>query len=627
MMKHILISLLLIMPFCMHAQYREKSFMMPRNESCNKQYVGLTASQDTTISVNCQNSIGELYITGTATLNNWDSGHIRVTLTDSYNMEYLVYELYPLLADSLTTSFHRMSIETCVLDDVVPQDLYITVSDASFSLDSIYFVEKSRSVRASETNPFTLQEEQNKIIIDKLNANLGARDIPWRAGSTSMASLTFDEKKRMFGGTVPNLGGFEYYVGGIFVSPNYTQSHAVEERSSSPYVDEWDWRNRHGKNWNTPARDQENCSSCWVFASIATLESYINLYYNQLINYDLSEQEIVSCSSDKDACGGGLPPTAFNYIQNNGVVNEACFKYTASNNDCSNKGADPIDVISTSEQYSEETNSISYNLIKRLVISKPICLWLTSPLNHAVELVGYKTIQAGDTVYNDLDRYITIGNNSSLIGETAWIIKNSHGPDWGNQGFALLVPPNGSIFGVLSFNGEVQSNVYANDDVVCSDNDNDGYYYWGIGPKPAHCPSWAPDTPDGDDSDYTKGPVDEYGYLYDIPSMISDSTIYIAQDTEWNTRKYVYHNVYVYGGKTLRISNDINFYRGASLHLSSGSKLIIDGGSLTDVSITYVGTSGTSIQLLNNGTLNYLNNQDFTVPLGVSLEITNGKIN
>ena len=139
-MKRFLISLVLIMPFCMHAQYREKCFMMPRNESCNKQHVGLTAAQDTTISVNYQNSIGELYITGTATLDNWDSGHIRVTLTDSYNMEYLVYELYPLLADSLTTSFHRVSIETCVLDDVVPQDLHITVSDASFSLDSIYFV-------------------------------------------------------------------------------------------------------------------------------------------------------------------------------------------------------------------------------------------------------------------------------------------------------------------------------------------------------------------------------------------------------------------------------------------------------------------------------------------------------
>ena len=50
--------------------------------------------------------------------------------------------------------------------------------------------------------------------------------------------------------------------------------------------------------------------------------------------------------------------------------------------------------------------------------------------------------------------------------------------------------------------------------------------------KPAHCPNWVPDTPDGDDSDYTKGPLDENGFPADIPSMIADSIIYITQDTE-----------------------------------------------------------------------------------------------
>jgi hypothetical protein len=25
-------------------------------------------------------------------------------------------------------------------------------------------------------------------------------------------------------------------------------------------------------------------------------------------------------------------------------------------------------------------------------------------------------------------------------------------------------------------------------DIVCEDRDGDGYYYWGIGPKPSNCP-------------------------------------------------------------------------------------------------------------------------------------------
>lgn len=123
------------------------------------------------------------------------------------------------------------------------------------------------------------------------------------------------------------------------------------------------------------------------------------------------------------------------------------------------------------------------------------------------------------------------------------------------------------------------------------------------------------------------GPMDEYGHLVDLPSMIPDSTIYITQNTVWTTRKYVYHDVYVNSGKTLRITNNINFYRGTKLYLASGSTLIVDGATLTDVSINYAGTTGTSIQILHNGTIKCVDNQDFVVPLGVNLDVNYGKIN
>lgn len=42
--------------------------------------------------------------------------------------------------------------------------------------------------------------------------------------------------------------------------------------------------------------------------------------------------------------------------------------------------------------------------------------------------------------------------------------------------------------------------------VTCSDNDNDGYYYWGLGAKPATCPKYSPAEEDANDSNQLLGP-------------------------------------------------------------------------------------------------------------------------
>jgi len=194
-----------------------------------------------------------------------------------------------------------------------------------------------------------IQDKQRRYIIDRLNTNLRARHIPWEAGLTSVARMTYDEKKALFGGKMPNLGGFEYYVGGIFVMPDKNESKDITKASLNstldPYVQEWDWRNQHGKNWISPVKDQGSCGSCWAFATIGTLESYINLYYNRLLNYNLSEQELVSCSTS-NGCGGGSIENALTYIEQNGIVLESCFSYSATNGTCSDKCTNPDEIIS-----------------------------------------------------------------------------------------------------------------------------------------------------------------------------------------------------------------------------------------------------------------------------------------
>ena len=52
-----------------------------------------------------------------------DSGFIRILLVDDDNREYLVYETYPLLADSVKYTIHNTGEETILLDNIVPSSL------------------------------------------------------------------------------------------------------------------------------------------------------------------------------------------------------------------------------------------------------------------------------------------------------------------------------------------------------------------------------------------------------------------------------------------------------------------------------------------------------------------------
>jgi hypothetical protein len=98
-----------------------------------------------------------------------------------------------------------------------------------------------------------------------------------------------------------------------------------------------------------------------------------------------------------------------------------------------------------------------------------------------------------------------------LIGKTAWQCKLSFGKDWGDEGYMYLV---GEVWdlALYSLSGPAYSWKHRYDDILCVDNDNDGYYSWGIGPKPRYCPE-CPDEPDGDDTDPCIGPMNEYGFF------------------------------------------------------------------------------------------------------------------
>jgi len=176
-------------------------------------------------------------------------------------------------------------------------------------------------------------------------------------------------------------------VGGIFEiksdSPSQAQATAV---SNFPEV--WDWRNVHGENWNTSIKDQGGCGSCWAFGATAATETNINLFYNQHADFNLSEQDAVSCSK-AGSCEGGSQESTLRYYFNTGIVDENCFPYQASDSACLAKCGNWTDRLTKTGGIETYWTVDNEDQLKRLLLEKGSLSISLGKWHHAMALVGY----------------------------------------------------------------------------------------------------------------------------------------------------------------------------------------------------------------------------------------------
>jgi cathepsin L len=228
----------------------------------------------------------------------------------------------------------------------------------------------------------------------------------------------------------------------------------------------FDWRDS-GK--VSPVRDQGACGSCWAFAAIAAYESSY-LIENKLTappaaNPNASEQQALDCSFDAYTCQGGWHDKVFDYLKKPGETTRSSYHnppYTGAKLMCS---------PTTNREYTAvEWDFVAGATIpKAPVLKKAICEHgpVVAAVNSAAwdkrlpdkMRFAYSVKQNPNFLKNypkgvfkgspsksnltsaslrsgDIDHDVLIvGWDDSL---KAWIIKNSWGEDWGDNGFVKL---------------------------------------------------------------------------------------------------------------------------------------------------------------------------------------------
>jgi PKD repeat protein len=452
---------------------------------------------------------------------------VQVILVDTRGEEYLIYETYPLLEESNSFTIDNLCEETGLLNRLQPKSLRIEVRNATIKITSITYSSSADQIADVNKMRKDKKELQNNWKINRINKTIQAKGLSWVAGETEVSALSYADKKKLYGqSTFPS--GIEYYVGGVLSSGDGS---TLKSATITAMVDNWDWRNRHGKNWITSVKNQGNCGSCWAFAVTGATEALVNLFYNQTLNMNLSEQTLLSCSG-AGTCSGGYPSTALDYVKNTGIIDEAAFPYTATDQVCTNKSSNPTELfkIAGREDFGSSNYPVSEDNLKKMIIKYgPVSGGLLD-WSHAMTLIGWQVVKEGDRFYyRDLNKstcWYTVPAGSALIGKTVWIFKNSWGSSWGDGGYVYVETNISNFAWTHALVAPVQS-LKQNYTVQCVDNDHDGYYWWGLGAKPANCPP-SPAEEDGNDADATLGPLDSNGYCIPltaaapVPDFVAD---------------------------------------------------------------------------------------------------------
>ncbi|XP_048000819.1 cathepsin K-like [Leguminivora glycinivorella] len=256
-----------------------------------------------------------------------------------------------------------------------------------------------------------------KFVVDHNRQNLG-----FKLALNHLSDLTPAERKHMSGGRRSK-------------NPSATIPFPHSERQVGDIMaqipEEYDMRL---EGIISPVKNQDKCGSCWTFATAAAVEGALARLDGRIL--DLSEQSIVDCSweGENEGCNGGFPKEALKHIMKHGIPLEEDYGgYLNENGYCH------------LENVTEVFKIRGFTMVTPLSVSAmKVALYKYGPVivtiqNNEAFNFYHSGVFYDHTCVNDyVGHAVTIVGYGSRDGADYWIVKNSFGQQWGQDGYMLL---------------------------------------------------------------------------------------------------------------------------------------------------------------------------------------------
>ncbi|ETK71286.1 hypothetical protein F441_21929 [Phytophthora nicotianae CJ01A1] len=229
---------------------------------------------------------------------------------------------------------------------------------------------------------------------------------------------------------------------------------------------ELDWTTKEGGKYMTPIKNQGTCGSCWAFAGVAAVESRYAIE-NDVQASPLSVEQVLSCSADLDhirskfedkmtssseGCAGGMPFLTYAYLQlaqPHGISCGSAYPYVMATNEthpqCSSSLTADVAVTWKSSVSDYKVVAASEKALLRAVTSGPVTANIDATgdgfRHYAGGIYDAKDcLSDGDEVNHAV---VVVGFGETDAGEKFWIIRNTWGTMWGEDGYMRIARGSG----------------------------------------------------------------------------------------------------------------------------------------------------------------------------------------
>ena len=262
---------------------------------------------------------------------------------------------------------------------------------------------------------------ENKNTVDNLNATNKGTGVTFGMNETS--DLTESEFRQMQGLVI----AFEAEKSADS-SNNNGGSRRLQEDQSINWAEQ-------GK--VHPVKNQGGCGSCWAFAA-ATVQESMQAIKTEKPVVRLSEQEGVDCDASSYGCQGGWMSNYWQMSAEIGSQANETYKYEAQDGECRNQREKMIE----SRAKSSSIRMVDVADMKSELQNGPMSIAVAAG-NDCWRYYESGILSEENNCPTGLDHGVVIIGLNDTGDKPYWIIQNSWGTGWGNNGYIWIAVEEG----------------------------------------------------------------------------------------------------------------------------------------------------------------------------------------